>query len=310
MKDIETEQEMLRWLRLHHGVIRRSDARAMGATPAQIEWRCDSGIWIPMHRGVYRHSAAPSTPQQRLLAASWAAGTDGVASHRSAAWLWQLADYPDRPEVTVPHGRLPRLAGIAVHRSVDLPMSACGERHGIPVTDPFRTLIDLGAVVPPWAVSSAVDAAIARRLVTLGGLLQALDRISRQGVRGAGVLRRVLDERGVHSARYTPSVLESMTSRELKRGGVTPPTPELVAGEHGEFRLDFPWPEALLVLEVHGWAFHATPENFQSDIDRGNGLADLGWLRLVKTWRDVIHHPEKMVAQVRRHLFLRARNPA
>src|SRR5436190_2791303 len=105
MKNTEIERELLRWVRLHHGVIRRADALAIGATPAQIEWRCETGIWVPVHRGVYRHAAAPNTPQQRLLAGCWAAGPHAVGSHGSAMWAWQCGDEPDQPEVTVPHGR-------------------------------------------------------------------------------------------------------------------------------------------------------------------------------------------------------------
>ena len=293
-------------LRAHHGLITRAQALALGATPGWIQRRLTSGEWVVVYPGVYRVVSAPRSDYQRLLAGVWAAGHEARGSHRSATWAWGLTGSGLAVvEATVPGSRAVKLPGLIVHRSVDLPASACSERRGIPVTDPFRTLIDLGSVAPRREVADAVDVAIARRLVTHAGLLEALNRISRKGVRGGGVLRRVLDERGVHASKYPPSVLESKTARALRAGGVRAPTPELVVGENGEYRLDFPWPEAMFVLEVHGWAFHATPESFTYDIDRGNDLMDLGWLRLVKTWRHVVHHPEKMVAQVRRHLFLR-----
>src|SRR2546427_678146 len=83
-------------------------------------------------------------------------------------------------------------ARFVVHRSVDMTSPRPSPRSGIPVTDPFRTLIDLGAVVPGFVVEEAVDRALAHRLVTIPGILTALDTTARQGVRGAGVLRRVL----------------------------------------------------------------------------------------------------------------------
>ena len=59
-----------------------------------------------MYRGVYRHSAAPQTEYQRLLAAVWAGGAAALASHRAAAWLWGLfGRFLEVVEITVTRGR-------------------------------------------------------------------------------------------------------------------------------------------------------------------------------------------------------------
>src|SRR5437764_828424 len=111
-------------------------------------------------------------------------------------------------------------------------------RAGIPVTDPYRTLIDLGSVVDCPVVEEAVDRALAVRLVTLPGILTALEMVGRQGVRGVGTLRHTLERRGVQSRLYAPSVLESKMARILKSLNLPEPTVELVTGGENQYRLD------------------------------------------------------------------------
>ena len=57
-----------------------------------------------------------------------------------------------------------------------------------------------------------------------------------------------------------------------------------------------------LVLETDGFAFHSGTEDFARDRRRGNALADQGYVLLRFTYRDVVHRPEALVAQVLRVL--------
>jgi hypothetical protein len=260
---------------------------------------------------VYAAAAAPVTDHQRLLAATWAPAVDAAASHRSAAWLWGLHRTPDEPEITVAAEKVVRLSGIVVHRSVDVADLRISERAGIPVTDPFRTLIDLGAVAPPYLVEEAVDRALAARLVTLPGVLTTLEATARQGVRGAGVLRRTLQARGVQSQLYPPSVLESKMARIIKGLPLPPPVVELVAGAEDQYRLDFSWPEVFFTIEVEGFGPHAGLKATVRDPQRANHLQGLGWARLAYGWYDVTRRRRAISAEVlatyrRQEQFVRA----
>jgi hypothetical protein len=124
MREISANERRLRtWLRDHHSIIGRREAIDLGASDALVRHKVATGAWEEIYRGVYRDTAAARTPLQILRAACVATAPVGVASHRSAAWLWDMVDRaPERPELTVPlehrHGH--RTETIVVHRSGDL----------------------------------------------------------------------------------------------------------------------------------------------------------------------------------------------
>ncbi|MDP1804119.1 MAG: type IV toxin-antitoxin system AbiEi family antitoxin domain-containing protein, partial [Acidimicrobiales bacterium] len=143
----------------------RTQAIDLGMTSRQLQDRLESGLLVPVHKGVYRLPGAPPTTTQALLAACMAAG--GVASHRSAAALWALRGVEaTTPEITVLGSRRPEMRGVLVHRTdrmVDIDVS---RRMRVPVTTPARTLLDLGAVVTVELVEPALEDALMRRLVS------------------------------------------------------------------------------------------------------------------------------------------------
>jgi hypothetical protein len=200
------------YLASHHGVVSLAQALELGLSEEQVRWQVRTGVWTPIHAGIYRRTRESAGPSARLLAACLAAGPDAVASHVSAAWLWGLRPAPGgRPTVTVPSSRSCRPAGVTIRRRADLDATRTLVRNGIPVTDPVRTLADLGDVVGRADLDGAVDRALAAKLVGVAGLEQEIERLARYGRRGVGALRRSLEERGF--AGPSPSVLESRTVR-------------------------------------------------------------------------------------------------
>jgi hypothetical protein len=132
------------------------------------------------------------TVHQTVLAAALHAG--GVASHLSAAWFWG-APVPatDPVDVTVTDRRRSGpVAGVRVHRPVDLVDVDPVVRSGVPVTTPLRTVLDLGAVASPAVVAGVLDHLVAVRLLTLATVQAGLDRHAGRGRRGVGALRVVL----------------------------------------------------------------------------------------------------------------------
>src|SRR4051794_4002965 len=86
----EIERAVARFMRTHHGLITLAQALLLGFTYAMVRTRLDSGAWRLVGPGVYCSASAPHTEHQRLLAAVWSPAVEGLASHRSAAWLWGL----------------------------------------------------------------------------------------------------------------------------------------------------------------------------------------------------------------------------
>jgi hypothetical protein len=212
---------------------------------------------------------------------------------------------PDPVEIVVPRGVTPRLEGVIVHQCRDLDRTTHHKRLGIPVTNPLRTLVDAGAVLPKAEVKEALLTATGARLLTVMGAQAELARVGRPGRRGAGVLREILTDLGVEGSR-TPSVLEAKMRRLIERLDLPEdPVCEMIAGEHGEYRLDFPFPRVMLCVEVDGWDVHSSDEARRRDFGRQNNLSRLGWAFLRYGWADVVRFGARTGAEIRATYFAR-----
>lgn len=249
---------------------------------------------------VYRVAGAPPTWEQSVMAA--VLSSEGVASHRAAARFWELGDYVE-VEVTVPRSRRGTAAGarrgVIVHRSGDLEPRFTTRRRGVPVTNPMRTLVDLGAVVDEAQVADAVERALIARVCSATAIERTLDDVAKRGRRGAGVIRRVMDERALGHAR-PDGLLEARMARLLRERGMPTPRFQFHVRRHGRLiaRVDFAYPDARLAIEVDGFEVHGTPSAFQHDVERQNRLVAAGWTVLRFTWRDVVSRPDWVVAQI------------
>ena len=85
-----------------------------------------------------------------------------------------------------------------MHRSTQLPYADVTKRHGIPVTKPARTLLDLAEVTARRPLERAVDEADRLRLCTDTQLRAAITR--HPGRIGGARLTVVLDEHDVGSS--------------------------------------------------------------------------------------------------------------
>lgn len=278
----------------------RTQALDLGMTSRQLHDRLESGLLVPVHKGVYRLPGAPPSSQQALLAACMAAG-DGVASHRSAAALWALRGVEaTTPEISVVGSRRPELRGVRVHRTDRMDNVDVSRRLRIPVTTPARTLLDLGAVAPVEVVEPALEDALMRRLVTFQLLTNTLERLGGSGRRGAAVLRALVEERDPATA-PTQSMLEDLLFRVVKRGGL--PTPERqyqVAG----VRLDGAYPELRLGLEADSRIWHGGRLDVQRNADKANILVAHGWRVLHFSWFDLTRRARYVIGAVAGQLVL------
>jgi hypothetical protein len=217
-------------------VISRKQLIALGLDAAGIDNRMRIGFLRVIHRGVYAvgHDAIPI--RGRLCAALLVAGPHSALSHRTAAHvLTLLPSMPPFVEITTTK-RAPRdRPGLVFHHAAHLDTTT---RHGLPITTPIRTLLDL-ATTHPRDLERGASEALVLKLVTE-------QQLERQRGPGAARLRRLIVGR-------TRSRLE----RAFLKAVVTAGLPEPISGFRiGPYTVDFFWPSHDLVVETDGADYH------------------------------------------------------
>ena len=75
-------------------VVSRSQLIAVGVTRAQICTRLEARLWQRMYRGTYAVHTGQLSYRARAWSAILYAGDGAMASHETAAFLYQLIDRP------------------------------------------------------------------------------------------------------------------------------------------------------------------------------------------------------------------------
>jgi very-short-patch-repair endonuclease len=199
------------------------------------------------------------------MAAVLACGEGAALSHLDAGALYGIVEVSAPPhattsssaargrviEISLPYTRRRALPGIAIRRRSWITRADVTLRHGIPVTTPVPTLIDLATRLDRNKLETSINEADKRDLIDPESLRAALDSIPKRP--GVGVLRGLLDRR---TFTLTDSQLERYFLPIAREAGLGPPlTQQWVNG----FRVDFYWPELGLVVETDGLRYHRTP---------------------------------------------------
>jgi very-short-patch-repair endonuclease len=244
-----------------------------------------------MHRGVYvvgHRAFAELAPE---AAALLACGRDAVISHTSAARLWKMAPQDDDDEVHVTLvGRTRRSQrGLRVHWTSRLDPVDVRQFHGLRVTAPGRTVLDLAAFGWQCAEDAFVEAH-ARRLVSRGDLEAVMRRAgSRPGIT---TLRQLID---AHRSGFTRSQAERELLKLIRAARL--PEPQVNARVLG-YMVDLCWPDQRLVVEVDGFAFHGHRLAFERDRSRDARLIAAGYRVLRVTWLQLVNQPLAVIANI------------
>src|SRR4051794_36827107 len=115
---VTEDQHLARIAARQHAIVTMDDARAVGLSPDDVDYRCTVGRLIRMRRSVFRLAGSPPSWEQHVLATCLAAGQPAVASHRTAAVLHGFRGFeqPDHVEITEPWPLRTRLKGVRAHR--------------------------------------------------------------------------------------------------------------------------------------------------------------------------------------------------
>lgn len=258
-----------------HGLIDRETILELGGTDHSIQNELDRGKWKQTHPGVYYLNVTPLTWRTRVCAAVLAGGARTLASHRTAALLWELDGiFGSIIEITAPHSDRPIPEGVIVHRTRRrLPSAAVDS---IPVTTVERTLLDLAAIVPDRVLEKAMMSALHRRLTTIEAVDQTLGTEGGRGVKGTRRLRRVL---ALAEAGITASVAEVDLAAIIRGAPVPSPQTQLQVRlpDGSNAYPDFAWVDRMKLVEADGYGSHSTPEQLDRDLTRQNQLMELGW---------------------------------
>lgn len=285
-----------------HGVVARAQLLEAGVSPGAIDHRRKNRTLRPVHRSVYRVGPIAG-PYQREMAAVLACAPDGVIGLRTAAGIFGIIAPPGPTEpvdVVGPTSLRGPATGVRVHRRRVPDPDEILRRHGIPLTAPARTLLDLASSLGSSELERAFARALRSGLVDVDSMAATLERHPRRP--GCRDLRALVE----HAAgpAFTRSEAEARFFDLLRRGGV--PRPRLNALVHG-LEVDFYWPDREVVVEIDGFSYHSDRSSFENDRHRDALLAAHGIVVVRFTWRQIQSEPEKTL--VRLAMALGARTP-
>lgn len=285
--------------RHQHGVVTRRQLCGTGMTEHQIDGRLAGGSLHQVHQGVYVFGARRISRKGRWLASVLACGPDAVLSHRAAACLWSLMSPRNLyPEVTVPRGR--RVRRPRIHcREGDLTADEVGEVDGIPVTSPFRTMVDLAAVLDPRQLERAWNELKIRGHTDRVPMAELLAR--HRGKRGTVALRALLGStkpEGITRNEFEESFVALLDAHRIPRPRLN--VPLFLRGRF--YEIDCLWEAQRFAIELDSREVHATPRAFEADRQRDRVLLAEGYRTGRVTWRQLRDEPDEIVADLRRSL--------
>jgi hypothetical protein len=281
--------------RNQYGVVARRQLRDLGMSRDAIATRLERRHLHEVHLGVYLVGTRRIGRRGRWMAAVLASGEGAALSHRSAARFWQLMPPAvEWVDVTSP-GRRVRREGIVSHRS-NLPDDEWLVEERIPVTSPFRTIVDLAAVLKLRELERAFHEAEVRGLRDRVSLPMLLGRYP--GRRGSRNLRVLLE--APEPVGFTRNDFEEGFVAFVDAYGLRRPRMNGTLSLRGRFfEIDALWEDERVVVELDSRSVHGTNRNFESDKQRDRILLAEGWRTMRVTWRQLKHEPDEVAADLR-----------
>jgi very-short-patch-repair endonuclease/predicted transcriptional regulator of viral defense system len=280
-----------------HGLVTRAQLLRAGVPPERVRWRVRMRRLVPLHRGVYRVGPV-ALPYAREAAAVLACGPHAAISHVSAAALWQLTasgtvdSAVHITSATDRRGR--RRPGLCLHYVSCLPADDVTQMHGIPVTTVARTIVDVAGDVSMSELTRMVALAQRNHDVRRETLLELLARCA--GQRGVRTLRVLLAE----PPALTRSEAELRFLNLVRKARL--PRPEANV-KLDRYEVDFLWRAERLVVEVDGFAFHASRGQFENDRRRDAALTACGFRVMRFTWAQLSGEPEVTLVRLAQALL-------
>ena len=278
-------------------LVTRAQLFDAGVSERRIVGLLRSGVLRPVRRRVYALVGAPRSWQQTAMAAVLAAGPGAVASHATAARLWNFVYLPaESVDVTVESQTRPPTPG--VRRTTILPDADVTERTGVPCTSFERTLCDCTTILSPFQLGRVLDDGLRRNLASLDRLTKCVFRLDSGPGRRLRVIQGLLAER---DESFDPggSASELRVLQVLREGGIPAPVQQYpVRVDSRPYELDFAWPEQRVFAEYYGLAVHSGASAVAYDSSRLTAMVAKGWRPLVFTDSTPDHEIVKRAQEV------------
>lgn len=281
---------------LQHGRIHLEQLRAAGIGANALAHRLRTGRLRRVLPSVYAVGRAESEFLGRSMAAVLHFKGDAVASATSAAELWRFLDTTQagtqHPIHVLLAGRnASPVPGVRIHRTKAVAQQDIRWRHGIPVTSPARTLLDLAGVFDDFELEAALSAALRRSAVRP---TQIIDVIARNPhAKGVRKLRTLVE--AAAKPHDTRSDYERQLLALIREAELPLPRTNAYVGPH---MVDMLWPDLKFVVEFDSWSFHGDRSSFEQDRLRDQVLSTADHQVMRVTARHIDHTPTALVARL------------
>jgi hypothetical protein len=253
-----------------------------------------SGAVVRVWHGVY--ALSPPDVLTRLAGLDLIAREPMVACMNTAAELYGFGtERDDMIHVLDPGVRMRPIAGLMVHQRIGAPLRRASGRLA---TAPAWTAVEVSRTLWRRRVLAVLDAALHCGACTREELESAIKE--QKGRRGIVKVR----DRIAYADGRAESAMESEARSVFIDGGL--PLPELqyeIIDWCGQlWRVDFAWPDAMLVVEYDSVEWHANPEAFKRDRIKTSRLQECGWSVMPIVVDDIRRNPFDLVTRIFRHL--------
>ncbi|MEP9365257.1 DUF559 domain-containing protein [Nocardioides sp. CN2-186] len=262
----------------------RADLRALDLTESDLRRAHRSGVIRSVLRGVFVVSTRSDGIELRAAALARAVGPHQVVTDRTAAWLHGVdahvyGELDGEPvvEACALRWNAPTMIGGVDGRTRDLTARDTMLLHGVRVTTPLRTALDLGCCLRRREAYAAMCALARGHDFTRVDLVRELSRYRRR--RGVIQLRSLA---GLVDPRFE-SQREAWCFLAIADAELPLPEPQLWIEIDGvpTYRLDLAYRRRKVCVEYDGGEHHSTPEQRAHDERRRGWLRDHGWTVIV-----------------------------
>jgi hypothetical protein len=262
-----------------------AEARDLGISRKRLAGAVTEKLVRRAFHGVYLRGDLPDSVENRAACAARVIAPGSVVRDRSAAWLHGLDvfTYPEHDVVPALETCVPRFRAPSGREGVDggtrdLAPEDVMTVHGVRVTTPLRTALDLGCNLRRREALAALDQFMHLHQLTAEQLARGALRFFRR--RGVVQLRQLIPLADPRAE----SPRESWTRLAILDAGL--PCPELQYWIEIDgvptYRLDLAYPRLRVVVEYDGEEFHdRTEEQRTDDADRRTWLEEHGWTVVV-----------------------------
>ncbi len=263
-------------------------------TRQELDVQVKNGGLIRVWYGIY--AAAEPDLLGRLAALDLFMGRHAVACMGTAAALYGFdTESTSRVHVLDPGVRMRPSRNLMVHQRIGAPLRRV---EGRLATAPAWTAIEFARTLRRPRALATFDAALHVGACTKGELHGAIRE--QKGRRGIVKVRELID----YADGRSESPMESEARLVFIDGGL--PMPELqysIADHYGRiWRVDFAWPEAMLVAEYDSIEWHVGRDALLHDRLKTARLQECGWTTIPITVDDIRGDPFGLVARINGHL--------